>query len=65
MNVIAQDILEEYPLGTFNVNLMEFFDAAMVFSAGYVVLATKMTELYYTQIKKWQHILRVFQKIEE
>ena len=65
LNVIAQDKLDEHPLSKFNVILMEFFDAAMAHSEGYVELATKMTKLHYTQIEEWQHILRVFQQIEE
>ena len=60
LNVIAQDILDEYPISAFNAILMEYFDAALTCSEGNVESATLLTKHQYAQIEEWHRILREF-----
>ena len=60
LNVITQDILDEYPLDTFNMILMKYFDAAMASSEGNVESATILTKSHYKQIEDWHRIMRGF-----
>ena len=58
--VIAQVILDEYPLDMFNVILMKYFDASMAYSEGNVESATILTKRHSKHIEDWHRIMRVF-----
>ena len=56
-SAIAQALKDEYPLAMFNEVLMEFFDAYMARSEGFVKNATDMTKGKYEQILRWHSML--------